>query len=89
VLDGINVTSSDRMFPDFKVNQKYLFFLSLDLSTRVGLIDLGQAGVSVIESDGQITPISHNSDRLNNEVKTRFGKIDQIKTQLRSRRFPE
>jgi hypothetical protein len=88
VLDGIKVTSSDRMFPDFKMNQKYLFFLSLDLSTRVGLIDLGQAGVSVIESDGEITPISDDNG-LNNELKKRFGKIDQIKTQLRFRRFPE
>jgi hypothetical protein len=89
VLDGIKVTSSDRMFPDFTINQKYLLFLSLDLNTRFGFIDLGQAGVSVVESDGQVTPISDKSARLNNELKLRFGKIDQIKKRLQFRRFPD
>jgi hypothetical protein len=89
VLDGVKVTSSDKEFPDFKLNQKYLFFLLLDLNTRVGFIDLGQAGVSVVESDGQVSPVSANFGKLSKELRTRFGKINQIKTGLQSRRFPE
>lgn len=48
VFDGIKVTSSDATFPDFEVNQTYLLFLSLDLSTRIAAIELGPAGVAKI-----------------------------------------
>ncbi len=89
VSDGVRVITSDLKFPDFKMNQPYLILLSLDLGTRVGLIELGPEGVSAIESDGRITPISDKSNKLNKELETRYGNIDQIKTQLKSRSFPE
>jgi hypothetical protein len=89
VSDGVTVTTSDATFPDFKMNQPYLLFLSLDLETRVGLIEIGPAGVSTIESSGETTAVSDKSNKLNNELKTRYGKIDQIKRRLQFRRFPE
>jgi hypothetical protein len=89
VSDGVKVTTSDWSFPDFKPKQKYLLFLSIDPRTRIGSIDLGPAGVSTIESDGEIRAVSQYSNQLNTELKNRYGKIDQLQKQLHFRRFPE
>lgn len=87
--EGVTVTTTDAMFPDFKINQKYLFFLSFDPATRVGSLELGPAGVSAVEPDGQLTAASTGNGKLTAELKTRYGKIDRIRSELRFRRFPE
>ena len=88
-LEGIKVTTSDQAFPDFTMNQKYLLFLSLDSATRVGSVELGPAGVSAIEPDGQIAPVSEKSNTLTKQLEERYGNVDEVKRQLRFRRFPQ
>lgn len=87
VSDGIQVTSVDRVFPDMQVGRAYLLFISFDAFTRVGSLELGPTGVSAINADGTISPISESHVKLHKELKSRYGKIDQIKQQLQFRRF--
>jgi hypothetical protein len=89
VIDGVTVTSVEDSFPEFKLHQKYVLFLLIDLRTRVGLIDLAQGGVSVIQPTGEIEPLSSKSGMLTTELKRRFGNIEKIKAGLQYRRFPE
>lgn len=88
VSDGIRITSTDLMFPEFKIGHEYLLFVSIDASTRIGEFELGPAGVSVIDSSGELKPISEKSHKLNDELVSRFGRIEQIKEQLKFRKFP-
>jgi hypothetical protein len=90
VADEVEVTSIDLLYPEFKLHQQYLFFLSYDGETRVGTIELGAAGVSAIGTNGQVTPISEKSNRLNKQLTSRYGDdISQIRAELKFRRFPE
>jgi hypothetical protein len=88
VTDGIKVTTNDAAFPDFELNQTYLLFLSLDLNTRIGVIELGPAGVAKISSDGELAPVNKNQARLSEALTNRYGKVEKIKEQLKLRRFP-
>lgn len=88
VSDGIKVTSNDATFPDFDLNQTYLLFLSLDLNTRIGAIELGPAGVAKINSDGELVPVNKNQPRLSEALTNRYGKVDKIKEQLKLRQIP-
>jgi hypothetical protein len=88
VSDGITVTSTDLMFPEFKFEHEYLLFVSIDPNTRIGEIELGPAGVSVIDAGGELKPISEKSHKLNDELTARFGKIQNVKQELKFRRFP-
>ena len=89
VSEGVKVTSSDLIFPDLKLNQEYLLFVSIDLRTRVGVIELGATGVSTIDADGQISPVNAGRGQLSNELKARYGKMDKIQMNLKSQRFSE
>lgn len=89
VSDGVKVTSTDLTFPDFKLNQQYFLLLSLDLQTRVGLIELGPAGVSSIDSNGELSPVYAKSPKLSQALTERYGKIDKIKQNLKSRSFAQ
>lgn len=88
VEDGVRVNSVERAFPDFQLNKQYLLFISIDLQTRIASIELGPAGVSIIEPEGQISSVS-SATRLNSELRKRFGKVENVKSALRFRRFPE
>lgn len=88
VSDGVTVNSSDATFPDFVLNETYFLFLSLDLKTKIGVIELGPAGVAKINSDGQLTAINNNQGKLTRILAERYGQIDQVKEQLKHRRFP-
>jgi hypothetical protein len=88
VEGGVRVTSVDRNFPDFQFNKQYLLFIEMDLHTRIATVQLGPAGVSIIEPDGQISSVS-SATRLNSELRKRFGKVENVKSALRFRRFPE
>lgn len=89
VLDGIAVKSADLMFPDFESNKEYLVFLSFDPRTRLGTIELGPAGVSVIQINGDMEPISDKNRKLRDELVSRYGNLKNIKAQLKFRRFPQ
>lgn len=88
VEGGVRVTSVDRNFPDFQFNKQYLLFIEMDLQTRIASIALGPEGVSTIEPDGQVSSVS-SATRLNSELRKRFGKVENVKSALRFRRFPE
>lgn len=88
VSDGVTVNSSDATFPDFVLNETYFLFLSLDLNTRIGVIELGPAGVAKIGTDGQLTPVNKNEGKLTRMLAEKYGQIDQVKEQLKLRRLP-
>ena len=88
ISDGISITTTDLMFPDFQIGREYLLFLSIDRNTGVAEIELGPDGVSVIESSGELKPLSEKSHKLNGELVSRFGRIEQVKEQLKFRKFP-
>jgi hypothetical protein len=88
VSDGIKVTSNDATFPDFELNQTYLLFLSLDLTTKIAAIELGPAGVAKVNSDGELAPVNESQARLSETLAHTYGKVDKIKEQLKLRRFP-
>lgn len=89
IVDDVKVTSISNNFPEFQLKQQYLLFISVDLNTRVGSIELGPAGVSIVEGDGEISPASSTANKLNSELRKRFGKIEKVKAALQFRRFPE
>ncbi len=87
--EGIKVSASDPAFPDFKLHQRYLLFLMIDQHNRFGRLDLGPDGVSQIEDDNNLTALVAKGAKLNSELRARYGTIDQIRTNLKFRRFPE
>lgn len=89
VEEGVKITTTDDEFPDFDTNKKYLFFVSLDPATRIAFLELGPAGVSVVEADGKFSSLSAKKTKLVDELKARYTDMDQAKTHLRFRRFPE
>lgn len=87
--EGITVTVKDENFPTFEPKKKYFLFVLFDAATRVAALDLGPAGVHVVEADGQMSPISSKASKLNDELRSRYRNIDRARTGLRFRRFPE
>ncbi|HEY0097646.1 MAG TPA: hypothetical protein VGB76_01720 [Pyrinomonadaceae bacterium] len=73
-VDGVKVTRSEHIFPTFKKSRKYLIFVLLDNSIKVGLPDLGPAGVLTINDDNSLTPINDVTLPLEKELKARYGK---------------
>jgi hypothetical protein len=72
--DGVQVESNDTELGEhFSGSQKYLLFISLHPSKRVGKLQLGPDGVFVINSLDQLTPIEPASTPLKQDLQSRFG----------------
>jgi hypothetical protein len=87
--EGVTVTTLDPTFPDFDMDQKYLFFVSLDPHTRVASLPLGASAALIVRGDDRIESISQRHSQLSAELVGRYGSLSQIKNALRFRRFPE
>jgi hypothetical protein len=73
-MDGVEVTRGEHVFPAFEKSKKYLIFVLLDNAMKVGLPDLGPAGVLTINDDNSLTPINDVTLSLEKELKARYGK---------------
>ena len=87
ITDDIKITSNDFTYPELKLSQQYLLFLSLDRHTRVASAELGPKGVLVVDSDGGIEGINAQNSQLAKDLKSRYGNVDKITEQLKFRRF--
>ena len=80
LVDGVNITRSEQAFPAFKKFDNYLLFVLLDNTTKVGLPDLGPAGVFTITGDNSLAPVNDQIPSLEKELKSRYGKtLPEIK----------
>lgn len=87
VSDDIKVTANDSFYPPLKLNQQYFLFLSLDRHTRIASIELGPKGVLAVGNDGDLEGINPLNSQLAKDLKSRYGKVGNIREQLKFRRF--
>lgn len=86
-VDGVKVTRREHVFPEFKKSKNYLIFVLLDNAIKVGLPDLGPAGVLTINDDDSLMPINSVTLPLEKELKARYGKsLPEIKERFATAR---
>lgn len=73
--NGVTVTSFDDDFPSFKHSQKYFMFVSLNPTTGVASLELGPEGVSLIETNGNLSPLSPRHQTLTGRLRASYGDI--------------
>jgi len=86
-IDGVRVYMDSSSFPSYELNEKYLLFLNIDMNSRIASTDIGSEGVSLISSEGDLHPVNANSQKLNAELKKRYGNIEVVKENLKLRKF--
>lgn len=80
VINGIPIHSVDGDFPDFVVSQRYLLFIDLDTSKRVGDVSSGGVAVFSVDGSGNLAPLIPNSEQLTTDIANRFGNsLNQIR----------
>jgi len=86
-VDGISVVRSEQGFSAFEKSNKYLLFVLLDNVTKVGLPDLGVAGVLTVTDDDSLVSVNNQMLILEKELKSRYGEtLPKIKEGLRGER---
>jgi hypothetical protein len=88
VIDEIKVTSVESGFPPFLQSKKYLLFIQLDSSSKVGMLRMGQYGVFTVNENGDIKHINNKDYPFKHEIESGDGNgnaIEQLKAKIRSR----
>jgi hypothetical protein len=82
-IDGVKLTMVDPTFPQLKLRQQYLLFISRN-SSGIATIGVGPNGVFEVEPNGSITPINRNPHSIKDDVKKRFDKsLDKFREHAR------
>ena len=71
--NGITVNFEWSEFPDFNIGQRYVLFIDMNQSTRVGANALGPVGVFMLDNNGIMTPVLGEDTNLKSDISSRFG----------------
>lgn len=83
VRNGVTVSQPWNDFPDFTIGQKYLLFIDLNQSTRVGVPAIGPVGVFMVDDSGTIASVFDEETSLKSEIASRFGNsLGQIRNTI-------
>ena len=86
IIDGVSVTASEGGFPPFLPSQRYLLFIDLDASRRIGRLSMGRYGVFTVSADGSIRHINNQNHPFRNEIETGDGNaLEQLRMRVRNR----
>jgi len=87
IVDGVKVVSKDQYFSKhFLPSQKYLLFVSHDITRGVGKLRLGPYGVFAIDSEGNIRSIVSGETELKRDLSTNIGdSLNRLKQHIRER----
>lgn len=89
IVDGVEVTMVNSVFPDYKMAQDYLLLLS-EVTREVANVRAGALGAFTISADGTLEPIDKKSNRIEQDLKKRFkGSLHELKKQLKEKASPE
>lgn len=72
-INGVTLTSSDPNFPNYQSSQRYLLFLEIDSSKRVGLLAAGPIAAFSVSSAGVLTPVTQMGSVLADEIAQSYG----------------
>ena len=83
VRNGVTINLEWKDFPDFTIGQKYLLFIDLNQSTKVGVPALGPVGAFMVDSSGTIASVFDEETSLKSEIASRFGNsLGQIRNTI-------
>jgi len=83
-VDDVDVVSVDPDFPELSPSQKYLLFISLDHSHRVGALTMGPQSVFTVENDGSIKPLDGRHHPLKDNIwQQGGGHVDKLKARIK------
>jgi len=83
VRNGVTINLEWKDFPDFTIGQKYLLFIDLNQSTRVGVPAIGPVGVFMVDDSGTIASVFDEETSLKSEIASRFGNsLGQIRNTI-------
>ncbi|HKP73814.1 MAG TPA: hypothetical protein VJT82_12805 [Pyrinomonadaceae bacterium] len=87
LVDGVEVSSRDSEFrQSFSLSQKYLLFLSLDSSRRVGSLNIGPSAIFTIDSDDVLAPVTKRPHPIGQDIeKTSRNSLSRVKEYVRQR----
>lgn len=86
-IDGVRVTSVESGFPPFMQSKKYLLFVQLDSSGRVGVLRMGAYGVFNVDENGDIRFINNKSHPFKHEVENTGGDaVEKLKAKISGRK---
>lgn len=72
IINGISLSSSEPRFNAFEMNRKYVLFLIIDATKRVGTILAGPTGTYISNYDDFLQPFSTESNPLGEEIHRKF-----------------
>ncbi len=82
-IDGVRVTSVESGFPPFMRSKKYLLFVRLDSSGRVGMLRMGAYGVFTVEENGDIRFINDKGHPFKHEIEnTGSDAVEKLKAKI-------
>ena len=86
-LDGVEIISRSDNFPELSTSRKYLLFLSLDSSRKLGMLHVGPYGVfTVNEANDVVEPIANQPHPLRADVENRHSNsLRRLREHIRSR----
>ena len=85
MLDGIEVVQLDRRFPQFIMGQRYLLFLSLDTSRRMGIMQVGPDGTFAV-NNGNLQAITNREHPIRGGLATQHGNsLERLRAHIRAR----
>jgi len=79
--NGVTVNLEWNEFPDFNIGQRYVLFIDMNQSTRVGANALGPVGVFMLDNNGIMAAVLGEDTNLKSDISSRFG---NSLTQLRN-----
>ena len=93
VINGITLSSSDADFNAFEMSRKYVLFLTIDATKRVGTILAGPSGVYTLDSNNFLQPFRVKVSPLSEEIHSKFnnslaGLTDYLRSQKAVPREP-
>lgn len=72
IVKGITLSSSEPGFKDFEMNRKYVLFLIIDATKRVGIMEAGPTGTYILNYNDFLQPFSTESNPLGEEIHRKF-----------------
>lgn len=83
-VEGVKVTAIEPGFPAFKNSQKYLLFLSLDPTRKIGSVRAGATGAMKINVDNTLGALDKEPLLLQKQIEARHGKsVDKLKSEIK------
>ncbi|HEY2961850.1 MAG TPA: hypothetical protein VGJ37_05505 [Pyrinomonadaceae bacterium] len=71
--NGVTVNFEWNEFPDFNIGQRYVLFIDMNQSTRVGANALGPVGVFMLDNNGIMAAVLGEDTNLKSDISSRFG----------------